>query len=410
MENVGGQNCNNPTHLPLGTIWKFGTSLWGPTAGGSGSAADTNFSRTTQPTAVSPALTTPNAAAPLMDRRHQRSSFRDDVQTNRLLYSGGVGYHSRLCSDPHLTCLRLGKRHYLDDDGGRLAGLFADPDKRVRPSCDFEGIVVGGLSPLPPEEEEEEEAAVTLEYAPVAVPRCQVEGCHVALVTAKEYHRRHRVCETHSKAPKATVHGIEQRFCQQCSRFHAVTEFDDSKRSCRRRLAGHNERRRKISHDSFPSNPSQDNKLMMTGRYPYPYVSTRAFSLLSSKTDSWVYEADLSSRSSAALQELIAESRAAAAAVIAGRQVAVDQDEENWGCHQNHRAVGDLASAGAHPSQFLTGPTDDWDQFRAAAAGPHVTLDLMQTPGSAFGLWSLRGKSSKGEASEGCSRDRKSVV
>jgi hypothetical protein len=28
-------------------------------------------------------------------------------------------------------------------------------------------------------------------------------------------------------------------------RFHAISEFDDAKRSCRRRLAGHNERRRK---------------------------------------------------------------------------------------------------------------------------------------------------------------------
>jgi hypothetical protein len=32
--------------------------------------------------------------------------------------------------------------------------------------------------------------------------------------------------------------------CDSCS-FHAILEFDDAKRSCRRRLAGHNERRRK---------------------------------------------------------------------------------------------------------------------------------------------------------------------
>lgn len=30
-------------------------------------------------------------------------------------------------------------------------------------------------------------------------------------------------------------------------RFHELTEFDEAKRSCRRRLAGHNERRRKSS-------------------------------------------------------------------------------------------------------------------------------------------------------------------
>lgn len=41
------------------------------------------------------------------------------------------------------------------------------------------------------------------------------------------------------------------------SRFHVVSEFDDSKRSCRRRLAGHNERRRKSSHDPVARNTSE---------------------------------------------------------------------------------------------------------------------------------------------------------
>jgi hypothetical protein len=54
--------------------------------------------------------------------------------------------------------------------------------------------------------------------AAAAVPRCQVEGCHVSLSVAKEYHRRHKVCEAHSKAPRVVVLGAEQRFCQQCSR------------------------------------------------------------------------------------------------------------------------------------------------------------------------------------------------
>ncbi|WCJ35813.1 Squamosa promoter-binding-like protein 6 [Euphorbia peplus] len=75
--------------------------------------------------------------------------------------------------------------------------------------------------------------------------RCQVYGCNKDLTSSKEYHRRHKVCEVHSKTSKVIVNGIEQRFCQQCSRFHLLTEFDDGKRSCRKRLAGHNERRRK---------------------------------------------------------------------------------------------------------------------------------------------------------------------
>ncbi|CAM6014642.1 unnamed protein product [Sphagnum balticum] len=76
-------------------------------------------------------------------------------------------------------------------------------------------------------------------------PRCQVEGCKTDLTPAKDYHRRHKVCEMHSKASRCIAGGQEQRFCQQCSRFHVLTEFDEGKRSCRRRLAGHNERRRK---------------------------------------------------------------------------------------------------------------------------------------------------------------------
>nr|AQQ11821.1 squamosa-promoter binding protein-like protein [Bambusa multiplex] len=78
-----------------------------------------------------------------------------------------------------------------------------------------------------------------------APPRCQVEGCDVDLSGAKAYYCRHKVCAMHSKAPRVVVAGLEQRFCQQCSRFHQLPEFDQGKRSCRRRLAGHNERRRK---------------------------------------------------------------------------------------------------------------------------------------------------------------------
>ncbi|OMO60522.1 Transcription factor, SBP-box [Corchorus capsularis] len=50
------------------------------------------------------------------------------------------------------------------------------------------------------------------------VPRCQVEGCNLDLSSAKDYHRKHRVCESHSKSPKVIVSGVERRFCQQCSR------------------------------------------------------------------------------------------------------------------------------------------------------------------------------------------------
>ncbi|KAM7276970.1 hypothetical protein ACFE04_018836 [Oxalis oulophora] len=74
---------------------------------------------------------------------------------------------------------------------------------------------------------------------------CHVDNCGSDLSKAKDYHRRHKVCEMHSKATSALVGNLMQRFCQQCSRFHVLEEFDEGKRSCRRRLAGHNKRRRK---------------------------------------------------------------------------------------------------------------------------------------------------------------------
>lgn len=76
-------------------------------------------------------------------------------------------------------------------------------------------------------------------------PLCQAEGCKSDLRIAKHYHRRHKVCEYHSKAATVIISGQKQRFCQQCSRFHVLAEFDDGKRSCRKRLADHNRRRRK---------------------------------------------------------------------------------------------------------------------------------------------------------------------
>ncbi|XP_071720327.1 squamosa promoter-binding protein 1 [Rutidosis leptorrhynchoides] len=82
-------------------------------------------------------------------------------------------------------------------------------------------------------------------------PFCQVEECTTDMTRSKTYHRRHKVCEVHAKAQIVIIGGRHQRFCQQCSRFHDITEFDDAKRSCRRRLAGHNERRRKSSYESY---------------------------------------------------------------------------------------------------------------------------------------------------------------
>lgn len=93
------------------------------------------------------------------------------------------------------------------------------------------------------------------------VTSCQAEKCTADLTEAKRYHRRHKVCEFHAKAPSVLVSGLRQRFCQQCSRFHELSEFDETKRSCRRRLAGHNERRRKNSEPQGEGGSSSQTKV-----------------------------------------------------------------------------------------------------------------------------------------------------
>ncbi|ESQ36837.1 hypothetical protein EUTSA_v10008083mg, partial [Eutrema salsugineum] len=96
----------------------------------------------------------------------------------------------------------------------------------------------------------------------LSTPRCQAEGCNADLSHAKHYPRRHKVWEFHSKASTVVAAGLSQRFSQQCSRFHLLSEFDNGKRSCRKRLADHNRRRRKcnqsasIAHDSAKSTPA----------------------------------------------------------------------------------------------------------------------------------------------------------
>ncbi|XP_052204479.1 squamosa promoter-binding-like protein 1 isoform X2 [Diospyros lotus] len=89
---------------------------------------------------------------------------------------------------------------------------------------------------------------------------CQVDDCGADLMNAKEYHRRHKVCDMHSKSSRALVGNTIQRFCQQCSRFHVLQEFDEGKRSCRRRLAGHNRRRRKTHPENVNNGGSLNNE------------------------------------------------------------------------------------------------------------------------------------------------------
>eukprot|EP00249_Psilotum_nudum_P013630 c24433_g2_i3 orf=1131-2255(-) len=154
----------------------------------------------------------------------------DDKLTKRSLFVAerGIIAGSRSSVDS-LNCLKLGKRTYYEDT---VVGAEAKPvSTSTNTSCSVAA--------------KRARAAATGDQ----IPRCQVEGCKVDLTSSKDYHRRHKVCALHSKAPRVTVAGLVQRFCQQCSRFHVLSAFDEDKRSCRTRLAGHNERRRKPQSD-----------------------------------------------------------------------------------------------------------------------------------------------------------------
>ncbi|KAK8548703.1 hypothetical protein V6N13_054518 [Hibiscus sabdariffa] len=75
--------------------------------------------------------------------------------------------------------------------------------------------------------------------------RCQVPGCGADITELKGYHRRHRVCLQCANSSTVLIHGETKRYCQQCGKFHLLTDFDEGKRSCRRKLERHNNRRRR---------------------------------------------------------------------------------------------------------------------------------------------------------------------
>ncbi|KAA3456935.1 squamosa promoter-binding-like protein 6 [Gossypium australe] len=218
------------------------------------------------------------------------NTFSVDDESSSMLSSSVVDSNSR---DSLLIDLKLGRfPDYIDGQSSRLS--IGAP---ILSSCE---------SSTPPKRVRAAGANSHTAY-------CQVYGCNKDLTSSKDYHKRHRVCEAHSKAEKVIVNGIEQRFCQQCSRekikstilkgclilsvnkwvkvifvivelgsitilephscynmslcvspfrFHLLAEFDDGKRSCRKRLAGHNERRRK---------PQVGIRYGRTGRLLQPY-------------------------------------------------------------------------------------------------------------------------------------------
>ncbi|KAK7318287.1 hypothetical protein RJT34_02986 [Clitoria ternatea] len=114
---------------------------------------------------------------------------------------------------------------------------------------------------------------------------CLVDGCHSDLSNCRDYHRRHKVCEVHSKTAQVTIGGHKQRFCQQCSRFHSLEEFDEGKRSCRKRLDGHNRRRRKPQAEGLTRGGSFLSNYQ--GTQLLPFSSSHVYSSTSVANPSW---------------------------------------------------------------------------------------------------------------------------
>lgn len=145
--------------------------------------------------------------------------------------------------------LKLGKRTYFENSG---AGS---------------NVKSASLSVMPTPLKKTKSAGQNLH-----IPRCVVEGCDFDLSMAKEYHRKHKVCDIHSKSPKVIVGGHERRFCQQCSRFHNLSEFDEKKRSCRRRLSDHNARRRKPQQETIHFSSTRLSSPLYGGRQQMSFL------------------------------------------------------------------------------------------------------------------------------------------
>lgn len=95
-------------------------------------------------------------------------------------------------------------------DCGELNGYFGEDNKKQKGAV---GCVAGGGS---------EKKGYSGGGEGNGLRCCQAEKCTADLNDAKQYHRRHKVCELHAKAQVVLVGGIRQRFCQQCSRFGEV--------------------------------------------------------------------------------------------------------------------------------------------------------------------------------------------
>ncbi|THG23887.1 hypothetical protein TEA_004074 [Camellia sinensis var. sinensis] len=241
---------------------------------------------------------------------------------------------------------------------------------------------------------------------------CCIDGCNADLSNCRDYHRRHKVCEMHSKTAEVSIGGHKKRFCQQCSSlpqvywpvhalfdmqrahhgfssvwvlcgekltalvqrrwitstlelFHSLEEFDDGKRSCRKRLDGHNRRRRKpqpehLSHSgSFLSN--------YQGARLFPFSSPEAYpntplaspiwaGIVETKQDAKLYKQNKQnpypgSSSGSYRQEGKEFSFLHSTALVLSNQTATQAST----CQPNHKTVASSESGGNICQMFCDG-------------------------------------------------------
>ncbi|KAI5059242.1 hypothetical protein GOP47_0025561 [Adiantum capillus-veneris] len=120
--------------------------------------------------------------------------------------------------------------------------------KKRDPRLDCPNFLAGRIPCSCPEEDELE---ADIEVEPLVKKRskvgarCQVPTCGEDIGHLKGYHQRHRVCLECANSPKVMLKDLPHRYCQQCGKFHRLSDFDEGKRSCRRKLERHNRRRRR---------------------------------------------------------------------------------------------------------------------------------------------------------------------
>jgi len=112
---------------------------------------------------------------------------------------------TKLSSSESLNGLKFGQKIYFEDVG------LATPATSLTSAA---AVAAGVTSSSSSSSRKGRGGSVQ----PAQPPRCQVEGCMVDLSDAKAYYSRHKVCGMHSKSPTVIVAGLQQRFCQQCSR------------------------------------------------------------------------------------------------------------------------------------------------------------------------------------------------